>query len=88
MTKEYLSEQPFLDFLESMYFKRYLQWKWLERLVNIDNFNILNVVYFLVCGTFKCVMKFSPLVVISSLVLYIIHSVPSEVTLPKYSIFL
>ena len=35
MTKEHLSEQPFRDFLESMYFKRYLQWKWLERLVNI-----------------------------------------------------
>ena len=33
MTKDHLSEQPFRDFLESMYFKRYLQWKWLERLV-------------------------------------------------------
>ena len=46
MTKGYLSEQPFRDFLETMYFKRYLQWKWLERLVNTDNFNvILNVCY-------------------------------------------
>lgn len=29
-TKEYLSGEPFAEFLESMYFKRYLQWKWLE----------------------------------------------------------
>jgi len=36
MTKEHLSEQPFRDFLDSMYFKRYLQWKWLERLVFTD----------------------------------------------------
>ncbi|ESO95058.1 hypothetical protein LOTGIDRAFT_117728 [Lottia gigantea] len=27
---EYLTSDPFNDFLESMYFKRYLQWKWLE----------------------------------------------------------
>ncbi|XP_050396591.1 G protein-coupled receptor kinase 5 [Patella vulgata] len=27
---EYLTTDPFNDFLESMYFKRYLQWKWLE----------------------------------------------------------
>ncbi|KAK3094443.1 hypothetical protein FSP39_001792 [Pinctada imbricata] len=27
---EYLSGEPFSEFLESMYFKRYLQWKWLE----------------------------------------------------------
>ncbi|KAF6031897.1 GRK6 [Bugula neritina] len=29
-TKKYLSQEPFRQFLESMYFKRYLQWKWLE----------------------------------------------------------
>ncbi|XP_002742089.2 G protein-coupled receptor kinase 5 [Saccoglossus kowalevskii] len=28
--KAYLSEQPFKDFQDSMYFSRYLQWKWLE----------------------------------------------------------
>ncbi|XP_077991922.1 G protein-coupled receptor kinase 5-like [Glandiceps talaboti] len=27
---EYLSGQPFKDFQDSMYFSRYLQWKWLE----------------------------------------------------------
>jgi len=31
VTKEFLSKDPFNDFLTSMYFKRYLQWKWLER---------------------------------------------------------
>jgi len=29
--RDYLSDQPFKEFLESHYFKRYLQWKWLER---------------------------------------------------------
>ncbi|XP_067928235.1 G protein-coupled receptor kinase 6-like [Watersipora subatra] len=29
-TKRYLSQEPFKQFLESLYFKRYLQWKWLE----------------------------------------------------------
>ena len=33
VVREYLSTEPFSDFLESMYFKRYLQWKWLERWV-------------------------------------------------------
>ncbi|XP_070540653.1 G protein-coupled receptor kinase 5-like [Ptychodera flava] len=28
--RDYLSGQPFKDFLDSMYFSRYLQWKWLE----------------------------------------------------------
>lgn len=28
---EHLKNEPFKDFLDSMYFKRYLQWKWLER---------------------------------------------------------
>ncbi|XP_023932119.1 G protein-coupled receptor kinase 5-like [Lingula anatina] len=28
--KEWLSKEPFTEFLDSMYFKRYLQWKWLE----------------------------------------------------------
>lgn len=28
--KEYLSKDPFNEFLESIHFKRYLQWKWLE----------------------------------------------------------
>ncbi|CAM9370300.1 G protein-coupled receptor kinase 5-like [Lethenteron reissneri] len=28
---EYLSRQPFQEFQESMYFSRFLQWKWLER---------------------------------------------------------
>ncbi|XP_022341516.1 G protein-coupled receptor kinase 5-like [Crassostrea virginica] len=27
---EHLKNEPFKDFLDSMYFKRYLQWKWLE----------------------------------------------------------
>lgn len=30
VAKDYLSKQPFTEFLDSMYFKRYLQWKWLE----------------------------------------------------------
>ncbi|KAK2143241.1 hypothetical protein LSH36_860g00003 [Paralvinella palmiformis] len=30
VVREYLSKEPFDEFLESMYFKRYLQWKWLE----------------------------------------------------------
>lgn len=30
VVKEFLSKEPFSEFLESMYFKRYLQWKWLE----------------------------------------------------------
>ncbi|XP_074640267.1 G protein-coupled receptor kinase 5-like [Tubulanus polymorphus] len=30
VVQEYLRKQPFNDFLDSMYFKRYLQWKWLE----------------------------------------------------------
>lgn len=29
--KAYLSKEPFDEFLNSMYFHRYLQWKWLER---------------------------------------------------------
>ena len=29
--KSYLSNEPFDEFLNSMYFHRYLQWKWLER---------------------------------------------------------
>ncbi|XP_067656914.1 G protein-coupled receptor kinase 5-like [Haliotis asinina] len=28
--KDYLNSEPFTEFLESMFFKRYLQWKWLE----------------------------------------------------------
>ncbi|XP_062928004.1 G protein-coupled receptor kinase 5-like isoform X1 [Mobula hypostoma] len=28
---DYLSDQPFNDYQESMYFDRFLQWKWLER---------------------------------------------------------
>ena len=30
--KDYLSDEPFDEFKKSMYFHRYLQWKWLERL--------------------------------------------------------
>ncbi|XP_029640097.1 G protein-coupled receptor kinase 5 isoform X3 [Octopus sinensis] len=30
IARDYLSKQTFSEFLESMYFKRYLQWKWLE----------------------------------------------------------
>jgi len=45
MTKQYLSEQPFHDFLDSMYFKRYLQWKWLERSVESDSYAIVNVFF-------------------------------------------
>lgn len=29
--KDYLSDEPFNEFKKSMYFHRYLQWKWLER---------------------------------------------------------
>lgn len=28
---DHLQKEPFQDFLDSIYFKRYLQWKWLER---------------------------------------------------------
>ena len=31
IVKNYLANEPFSEFLESMYFHRYLQWKWLER---------------------------------------------------------
>lgn len=31
--KNYLANEPFSEFLNSMYFHRYLQWKWLERCV-------------------------------------------------------
>lgn len=30
-THEYLSVAPFADYLDSIYFNRFLQWKWLER---------------------------------------------------------
>lgn len=30
VVKNYLTDGPFSEFVESMYFKRYLQWKWLE----------------------------------------------------------
>ena len=33
IVKDYLSKEPLNDFIESMYFKRYLQWKYLERYV-------------------------------------------------------
>lgn len=28
---DYLSVAPFADYLDSLYFNRFLQWKWLER---------------------------------------------------------
>uniref|UniRef100_A0AC35U7C2 G protein-coupled receptor kinase n=1 Tax=Rhabditophanes sp. KR3021 TaxID=114890 RepID=A0AC35U7C2_9BILA len=31
LVRSHLAEQPFKEFLESIYFKRYLQWKWLEK---------------------------------------------------------
>lgn len=31
VVKNYLASEPFSEFLQSMYFHRYLQWKWLER---------------------------------------------------------
>lgn len=31
LTHEYLSVAPFADYLDSIYFNRFLQWKWLER---------------------------------------------------------
>ena len=31
VVKGYLAQEPFREFEESMYFHRYLQWKWLER---------------------------------------------------------
>lgn len=30
---DYLSMAPFADYLDSMFYNRFLQWKWLERLV-------------------------------------------------------
>lgn len=30
---DYLSMAPFADYLDSMYYNRFLQWKWLERFV-------------------------------------------------------
>ncbi|KAI6201384.1 G protein-coupled receptor kinase 1 [Aphelenchoides besseyi] len=30
-TRNFLSDKPFKEFLETMYFHRYLQWKWLEK---------------------------------------------------------
>lgn len=32
---DYLSRQPFDEYLESSYFSRFLQWKWLERFVPV-----------------------------------------------------
>lgn len=32
---DYLSVAPFADYLDSMYYNRFLQWKWLERLVSL-----------------------------------------------------
>ena len=29
--KDFLGEKPFEDYQHTMYFARYLQWKWLER---------------------------------------------------------
>lgn len=34
--KKYLSEVPYEEFEGSMFFHRYLQWKWLERCVRGD----------------------------------------------------
>uniref|UniRef100_A0A0N5B4R4 G protein-coupled receptor kinase n=1 Tax=Strongyloides papillosus TaxID=174720 RepID=A0A0N5B4R4_STREA len=31
LVRSYLAETPFKEFTDSIYFKRYLQWKWLER---------------------------------------------------------
>lgn len=31
---DYLSVAPFADYLDSMYYNRFLQWKWLERWSN------------------------------------------------------
>lgn len=31
LTHEYLSMAPFANYLDSLYFNRFLQWKWLER---------------------------------------------------------
>ena len=31
VVREYMCKEPFSDFLNSIYFRRYLQWKWLER---------------------------------------------------------
>jgi len=33
VVRNYLAGEPFKDFENSMYFHRYLQWKWLERYV-------------------------------------------------------
>lgn len=36
LVKDFLADEPFRLFEQSMYFHRYLQWKWLERLVGND----------------------------------------------------
>jgi G protein-coupled receptor kinase len=35
VVRNYLAGEPFKDFENSMYFHRYLQWKWLERYVTL-----------------------------------------------------
>ena len=35
--KSFLADKPFRLFEQSMYFHRYLQWKWLERLVHFPS---------------------------------------------------
>ena len=36
--KDFLGEKPFEDYRHSMYFSRYLQWKWLERYLQLFPF--------------------------------------------------
>ncbi|CAL2049221.1 unnamed protein product [Caenorhabditis brenneri] len=44
LTREYLSKQPMEQFMESMYFNRFLQWKWLEnRPVDKHTFRLYRV---------------------------------------------
>ncbi|CAP23139.3 Protein CBR-GRK-1 [Caenorhabditis briggsae] len=31
LTREYLKQKPFAEFIQTMYFHRFLQWKWLEK---------------------------------------------------------
>lgn len=39
--KDYLADGPFRSFEQSMYFHRYLQWKWLERFVDLLSIKLI-----------------------------------------------
>ena len=55
VVRGYLAGEPFKDFENSMYFHRYLQWKWLERYAHIsDTYLHMNSIYrFLLVNIFS-----------------------------------